>query len=101
MSRPETNLTGWFAGDVNPVRDGVYETMEPDGKTFYNAWRNSRWFWGYSVVENDHEGQDAWTRGKAAEPARNPMPYDKRARLVTKWRGLAYDPAGVVTGNTP
>lgn len=63
-------LTDWFPPDVKPVREGIYQTMEPDGSLFFNEFDGEDWMYGNIDCV------------KAKCPEILPM------RLLKQWRGL-------------
>jgi hypothetical protein len=77
--------TEWFAPDVSPEREGVYELLNAStGAVFYSRWiRCEGYFYFYH----------GWSRGfTSAEEAAN----EKEFGLVQnrwQWRGLARKPA--------
>lgn len=78
-------LTDWFPGDVNPTREGVYETRTewrgaPAGR-FYRYWDGVNWFGGMSTVDGalNHEGARS-----------EPTSFD-----IVQWRGIDKQPSPI------
>lgn len=71
MEAFKNKLTPWFPGAVEPVRNGVYKTYDPDLKTeYYNWFHDGVWYYG------NRKAADAKMMEK--------MPI----RKVSRWRGL-------------
>jgi hypothetical protein len=64
MDDIEYTLTDWFAANMNPVRDGVYEVTTQEGHTYHATWNGMDW-------------KNSWSDD---------------ALTITQWRGIAYDP---------
>jgi hypothetical protein len=80
----EKDLTPWFAGNVKPVRIGLYRTRDANRHQWFNWFDGERWHWGGWKEDIDLEG-----------PATSdPMDVFHQSRHVKAWRGLAHPPKG-------
>lgn len=44
LRAPAREVTDWFPGDMKPVRDGVYERLNPsNGEIFFSRWMGGLW----------------------------------------------------------
>lgn len=66
------NLTPWFPGDVEPVREGVYQRMyDNDPNDLRWCFWDGDWHVGYGLIEH----AATFRKGFAHHPAHRQLPW--------------------------